>query len=576
MSVGYITARIWIAKLKSQAIENGRYKVKAAQEVHDNADENPAITRSTVWFKSPALDPVTIRRLDHIQLYAESHDQGFCDNPDLGNWTWFELAIYEDDQAEFPRSKGGVDLIWRSHYNAFSTNEFKWCEGELFEEKHDLIRCLEDGNVIGVRLCSRFSGWKIHARNGYLVFKIGSETLNRPPPPKYSKMVTNLNVIQDVLNEVNVKSEAVFKPSISEGLYRADAFSTAEEPPLRVLALDGGGVRGLMSLKILKAVFEHGNITKKPCEVFDMIGGTSTGGFIAIMLGRLRMSIDECIQRYEKVMGKVFPDGTWKTSSLVWNGHIYPEGPLEEAIKEIVKEKLGSADAKLIDDSENACKIFVMAVREDKGNNRAPVFFRSYVNRENASEFPEVKIWEAARATSAAPSYFKPFKLGDHNLVDGGLGANNPIGWLWTEMLAVFGPARPTNCFLSIGTGRAKNQSLPEPGKLLKAKHTLEALASIATNTEITHILFRTLINAFAPKTIAKKYWRLNFGKHIGDWDEKGGIWEGWATERHYDDWKDPGGLDDVKALEALEPIVKKCIADMESDFKECGAALQN
>jgi patatin-like phospholipase/acyl hydrolase len=36
----------------------------------------------------------------------------------------------------------------------------------------------------------------------------------------------------------------------------------------------------------------------KPCDYFDMIGGTSTGGLIALMLGRLRMGVDECIAAY--------------------------------------------------------------------------------------------------------------------------------------------------------------------------------------------------------------------------------------------------------------------------------------
>lgn len=62
-----------------------------------------------------------------------------------------------------------------------------------------------------------------------------------------------------------------------------------------ILALDGGGVRGLSSLLILEKLMqeiqriEGGNKLLLPCECFDLICGTSTGGLIAIMLGRLRM-----------------------------------------------------------------------------------------------------------------------------------------------------------------------------------------------------------------------------------------------------------------------------------------------
>lgn len=72
---------------------------------------------------------------------------------------------------------------------------------------------------------------------------------------------------------------------------------------------------------------------------------------------------------------------------------------------------------------------FVVAVREDAVNNREPVILRSYTNPQRISLLPDVLLWEACRATSAAPVYFHPIKVGQYQLVDGGLGANNPLGW---------------------------------------------------------------------------------------------------------------------------------------------------
>ena len=60
------------------------------------------------------------------------------------------------------------------------------------------------------------------------------------------------------------------------------------------------------------------------------------------------------------------------------------------------------------------------------------VFLRSYTNPLDPSLIPNIKLWEAARATSAAPYYFEPIKVGKYELVDGGLGANNPLGWFVT------------------------------------------------------------------------------------------------------------------------------------------------
>ena len=77
-----------------------------------------------------------------------------------------------------------------------------------------------------------------------------------------------------------------------------------------------------------------------------------------------------------------------------------------------------------------------MAVRQDAANNRGPVFLRSYPPNPTTLEpgeisalLPNIKVWEAARATSAAPAYFKPFAIEKYHLIDGGLGANNPLGW---------------------------------------------------------------------------------------------------------------------------------------------------
>ncbi|KIJ50219.1 hypothetical protein M422DRAFT_159712 [Sphaerobolus stellatus SS14] len=75
---------------------------------------------------------------------------------------------------------------------------------------------------------------------------------------------------------------------------------------------DGGGIRGMSELLILKEIMDRVQSQEKlsstplPCEYFDMIGGTSTGGIIALMLGRLRMSINDVIDCYEQLTKAVF------------------------------------------------------------------------------------------------------------------------------------------------------------------------------------------------------------------------------------------------------------------------------
>lgn len=70
-----------------------------------------------------------------------------------------------------------------------------------------------------------------------------------------------------------------------------------------------------------------------------------------------------------------------------------------------------------------------MAVNQLGANNHAPVMFRSYINPLEQSELPSIKLWQAARATSAAPMYFAPLEVDGRSFLDGGLQANNPLGW---------------------------------------------------------------------------------------------------------------------------------------------------
>lgn len=145
---------------------------------------------------------------------------------------------------------------------------------------------------------------------------------------------------------------------------------------------------------------------------------------------------------------------------------------------------------------------------------------------------------------------------------------------LWTEVLAVFGPARPTSCFLSIGTGLGANQALISPGTL--GSHDVEAsFAAAASNTELTHILFRSLVNAFAPQIMTKKYWRLNVSELIPAWDEEKRKWIFQKyTVHHNQDYKAVGDLDDVGALKELMEMTKKYVGDQDGIIAECAKAL--
>src|ERR1700710_1663857 len=123
---------------------------------------------------------------------------------------------------------------------------------------------------------------------------------------------------------------------------------TTKGPPLRILSLDGGGVRGYSMLIILQELMHRTFVetegrapkqheTPKPCDHFDLIAGTGTGGLIAIMLGRLRLDLDTCKDVYVRMTRRVFE--TDKTiAGIPYRSTLFKASKLEEAIRECVRE----------------------------------------------------------------------------------------------------------------------------------------------------------------------------------------------------------------------------------------------
>jgi len=109
--------------------------------------------------------------------------------------------------------------------------------------------------------------------------------------------------------------------------------------PVALLSLDGGGYRGLALLYQLKQIMQqlpgidpHAPIY--PYKHFDLIGGTSTGGLIAIMFGRLRMSIDEVIEKYQELGSIIFGSNSDKIIQYLTTGAQFDAGPFEDEMKD--------------------------------------------------------------------------------------------------------------------------------------------------------------------------------------------------------------------------------------------------
>lgn len=203
--------------------------------------------------------------------------------------------------------------------------------------------------------------------------------------------------------------------------------------PKKILSLDGGGIRGALTLGYLKKIEtilreKEGKPDLVLSDHFDLIGGTSTGSIIAAGLA-IGMEVDAITKMYMELGGKIFgqkknwwnPLETW--SFLKAN---YDYKALEENLKKVFGDiTLGSDKIKT--------GLCIVAKRADTNsvwpiiNHPNGKFFDSAIGKNK-----NIPLWQAVRASSAAPTYFAPqmIDVGDGQkaaFVDGGVSmANNP------------------------------------------------------------------------------------------------------------------------------------------------------
>lgn len=202
---------------------------------------------------------------------------------------------------------------------------------------------------------------------------------------------------------------------------------------MRILSIDGGGVRGLIPAMILNYIE---NKTGQPIwRLFDLIVGTSTGGLITLLLtapdeyGYNKYSTDDVVEFYmggeAKKIHKPF---------LIPFIHGYKYA--SKNFNQIVTSKF--QDSILLDALTD-----VLITSYDVVGNQA-LFFDN-------KKYGNLRFSDVARATSAAPTYFQPYPLKDFVCVDGGIYANNPAMCAYAEALKTV--KHNDIMLVSLGTG---------------------------------------------------------------------------------------------------------------------------
>jgi patatin-like phospholipase/acyl hydrolase len=234
-----------------------------------------------------------------------------------------------------------------------------------------------------------------------------------------------------------------------------------ENKPFKILSIDGGGIRGVFPAMILTLLENELKNSGRPDwkirDHFNLICGTSTGGILGIALS-LGIPAEEIYKMYLENAGTIF--GKKKSVLMSFMRSAHDRKPLESIIRRTFQDYFDGKDPR-IDDGQTPLCIPVYDLLNGAGSVIKTRHHEKYTRDYH------IPAYQAALATSAAPTYFDPYSakygLIDSkvnrsltNRVDGGVIANNPALIGIYEAIEAFDQPLSSIRLLSLGTGTRK------------------------------------------------------------------------------------------------------------------------
>ncbi|MPM18349.1 hypothetical protein SDC9_64758 [bioreactor metagenome] len=216
---------------------------------------------------------------------------------------------------------------------------------------------------------------------------------------------------------------------------------------IRVLSVDGGGIRGIIPATFL-VEFEK-RTGKATCELFDLIAGTSTGGLLAAGLtlpdesGRPKYTAQQMLDAYFDDGGSIFHKNLLRRIVTLGGliGPKYSGRPLEKTLVNYL------GDARL---HEVLTELLIPAY--DMASS-TPWFFKTSHAKQTRTLAGNPLLIQVVRATTAAPTYFPPLTMEGHCMIDGGVFAGNPALCAYAQARNVH-PDETEFLVVSLGTGQ--------------------------------------------------------------------------------------------------------------------------
>ncbi|ELU02471.1 hypothetical protein CAPTEDRAFT_100304 [Capitella teleta] len=269
---------------------------------------------------------------------------------------------------------------------------------------------------------------------------------------------------------------------------------------IRLLCLDGGGTRGLVTIEILKQLQEC--CGQEIHKMFDYVCGVSTGSLLAVMLSAFRVPLPETELLYKQYSSQMFSRNKLMGVGKLFMSHSYYETDVWE---KVLHESIGFKTF-LESTRDPECPKIGLVSSLMNVTHLQNFFFRNYTLPSGVhSHFPgscNYALWQGIRASSAAPGYFEEMKLGDWVHQDGGLITNNPTAIALHECRLLW-PKEKIQCVVSVGTGKYVPGLEAQPADSASLKTKVTKIVQSATDTEAVHT---TLQDLLPPSS----YFRLN------------------------------------------------------------------
>ncbi|GAB1599087.1 calcium-independent phospholipase A2-gamma-like [Argonauta hians] len=284
-------------------------------------------------------------------------------------------------------------------------------------------------------------------------------------------------------------------PSVRARAYEALSLMGYIFPPkgrgIRILSIDGGGTRGVIALETLCKLQEA--CKTDLWKLFDYVCGVSTG---ALMLGLIilyRIPPDECSRLYKNLSQSMFTRNKFVgTGHLMWSHAFYDTKIWEEILRNHAGDTVMSKFSQKPDCPKMSALSCVVNMAKMKN-----YVFRTYNLPSGVySQYPgscKYQLWEAIRASSAAPGYYTEFQLDDLIHQDGGILTNNPTALAIHECRLLW-PDTPLQCVVSVGNGRYEPNLEMNTNKSSLKEKVVKILDS-ATDTEAVNTTLTDLLH---------------------------------------------------------------------------------